>query len=128
MRAFTFIASLLVCFSSMGADSFRPYARVQPMALAEAHWTSGFWAARFDLCRTNMLPNMGQLMEGTNHSHFLRNFEIAAGLAEGRYRGAPFNDGELYKLLQAASAAYAVAPSEDRRRHLDGVGQRGIPW
>ncbi|HEX5218683.1 MAG TPA: beta-L-arabinofuranosidase domain-containing protein, partial [Verrucomicrobiae bacterium] len=78
------------------------------MGLSEARWTSGFWFDRFELCRTNMLPNMGRLMEGTNYSHFLRNFEIAAGLTEGRYRGAPFNDGELYKLIQAASAAYAV--------------------
>ena len=68
-----------------------------------------------------MLPNMGRLMEGTNYSQFLRNFEIAAGLTEGRYRGAPFNDGELYKLMQAASATYAVAPSDYLRRNLDRV-------
>jgi uncharacterized protein len=92
-----------------------------PPHLAEARWTSGFWFDRFELCRTNMLPNMGRLMEGTNYSHFLRNFEIAAGLAEGRYRGASFNDGELYKLMQAASAAYAIAPSEYFRRNLDRV-------
>lgn len=99
----------------------RPFAAVAPVNLREVRWTSGFWFDRFELCRTNMMPNMGRLMEGTNYSHFLRNFEIAAGLAEGRYRGAPFNDGELYKLMQAASAAYAIAPSEYFRRNLDRV-------
>lgn len=121
MRAASIIASFLICFSSWAADSVRPYAKVQPITLQEAHWTSGFWFDRFELCRTNMLPNMGRLMEGTNYTHFLRNFEIAAGLTKGRYRGAPFNDGELYKLMQAASAADAVQPSDYLRRNLDRV-------
>lgn len=97
----------------------RPFATAQPLPLASVRWTSGFWFDRFELCRTNMLPSMGRLMEGTNYTQFLRNFEIAAGLTEGRYRGAPFNDGELYKLMQAASAVYAVAPSDYFRRNLD---------
>ncbi len=117
------LALLAICFPlTAGAAEPRPFATAQPVALAEARWTSGFWFNRFELCRTNMLPNMGRLMEGTNYSQFFRNFEIAAGLTEGRYRGAPFNDGELYKLIQAASAAYAVEPSEYFRRNLD----RGI--
>ncbi len=97
----------------------RHFAKVQSFALGEARWTSGFWAERFELCRTNTLPALGRLMEGTNYSQFFRNFEIAAGFAEGRYRGAPFNDGELYKLMQAASAAYAVSPSDYFRQNLD---------
>jgi uncharacterized protein len=116
-----FLFLYLCCALATHATESRPFATAQPIALADARWTSGFWFDRFELCRTNMMPNMGRLMEGTNYSHFLRNFEIAAGLAEGRYRGAPFNDGELYKLMQAASAAYAVAPSEYFRRNLDRV-------
>lgn len=119
---------LLLCgFSYFGCATFvngadaegSPHAKVKSVALADARWTSGFWFDRFELCRTNLLPNMGRLMEGTNYSQFLRNFEIAAGLVEGRYRGAPFNDGELYKLMQAASAVYATSPSEYFRRNLD---------
>ena len=121
MRAAAIFASFLICLASMATDSVRPFAKAQPIALSEAHWTSGFWFDRFELCRTNMLPNMGRLMEGTNYSQFLRNFEIAAGMAEGCYRGASFNDGELYKLMQAASAAYAIAPSEYFRCNLDRV-------
>jgi len=68
--------------------------------------TNGFWADRFELCHTQMLPSMGRLMEGTNYSQYFRNFEIAAGRAEGHYRGAPFNDGDFYKLVEGACAAY----------------------
>jgi len=89
--------------------------------MGEARWTSGFWAGRFELCRTNMIPSMGRLMAGTNYTHFLRNFEIAAGLAEGRYRGAPFNDGDFYKLIEAASATLAINHDENLQENLDRV-------
>jgi len=116
------ISFAFICFLASEVVAHQsPFATVEPLALGTVRWTSGFWAERFDLCRTNMLPNMGRLMEGTNYTHFLRNFEIAAGLAEGRYRGASFNDGELYKLMQAASTAYAVAPSDYLRTNLDRV-------
>ncbi len=114
------LASFLIAVASLASGvEPRPFATAQPIALTEARWTSGFWFDRFELCRTNTLPALGRLMEGTNYSQFFRNFEIAAGLAEGRYRGAPFNDGELYKLMQAASAAYAVEPNEYFRQNLD---------
>lgn len=119
MKVGLFILCILVGCHGVTAEPDRPFAKVHPVAIGDAHWTSGFWADRFERCRTNTLPALGRLMEGTNYSQFFRNFEIAAGLAEGRYRGAPFNDGELYKLMQAASAAYAVEPSDYFRRSLD---------
>jgi DUF1680 family protein len=112
---------LVICLTAHANDSFRPYAKVEPLPLADARWTSGFWFDRFELCRTNMLPSMGRLMEGTNYTHFLRNFEIAAGTADGRYRGASFNDGEVYKMLQARCAAYAAAPTDELRRQIDAI-------
>ncbi len=113
----------LACFIlSATTVTSSPHAILQPIPLGEARWTTGFWADRFELCQTQMLPGMGRLMEGTNYSQFFRNFEIAAGLAEGRSRGASFNDGELYKLIEAASAVQAIAPSDYFDRSLD----RGI--
>lgn len=116
---FCVVFTLAIWALTIHASEPRPFAAVAPVNLGDARWTSGFWAERFELCRTNMLPSMGRLMEGTNYSQFFRNFEIAVGLAEGRYRGAPFNDGEFYKLIQGASAAYAVEPSDFFRRSLD---------
>jgi DUF1680 family protein len=64
-----------------------------------------------------MVPAMGQLMCGTNYSQFFYNFEIAAGLVQGRSRGATFNDGDFYKWLEGASATLAVThdPALDKR-------------
>lgn len=114
LAAFTVSAA-----SPVVKNSASPHAQVRTVGLDEVRWTDGFWAQRFDFCRTNMLPNMGRLMEGTNYTQFFRNFEIAAGLAEGRSRGASFNDGEFYKLIEAASAVYAATHDEFYDRHLD---------
>lgn len=87
-----------------------PRARVQPVDLGAARWTGGFWFDRFENLRTNMVPAMGRLMEGTNVSQYLENFRIAAGDVKGRPRGAPFNDGDFYKWIEAASAVLACGP------------------
>ena len=114
----TVFAALAFTGKSSAAESVAsPFAQVQPVGLDEVRWTAGFWADRFELCRTQMVPRMETLMAGTNYTQFLRNFEIAAGLAEGRVRGAQFNDGDFYKWLEAASALLAVTndPALDAR-------------
>src|SRR4051794_24711103 len=80
------------------------FAQIRTVGMNEARWTRGFWADRFELCRTQMVPSMAPLMEGPNHSQFFRTFEITAGVAEGKARGATFNDGDFYKFLEGASA------------------------
>lgn len=96
-----------------------PFARIQPVGMDEARWTGGFWADRFELCRTLMVPGMDRLMEGTNYSQFYRNFEITAGLIPGKFRGATFNDGDFYKFLEGASATLVVTNDPELRRRLD---------
>src|SRR5262249_26651365 len=83
---------------------------VGPVGLADVKWTEGFWADRFATCRDVMIPALGEVMAGTKHSQFLENFRIAAGLSKGRHRGPPWNDGDLYKWLEAAPPGHAVSP------------------
>ena len=111
------IVGLAICAARGAAPA--SFARVQPVELDAVHWTSGFWAGRFDSLRTDTLPSMRRLMEDNHYSQYFRNFEIAAGLAEGDYRGAPFNDGDFYKLLEAECAAYAVTHDSKLDEHLD---------
>ncbi len=98
-----------------------PFAKIHTMGLDEAHWTRGFFADRLELCRTQMVPSMARLMEGTNYSQFLRNFEITAGSAEGKSHGASFNDGDFYKFLEGASAVLAVTNDPALQAKLDGI-------
>jgi DUF1680 family protein len=98
-----------------------PFARVRTVGLDEARWTEGFWADRFELCRTQMIPGMARLMQGTNYTQFYRNFEITAGLAEGKSHGASFNDGDFYKFLEGASATLSVTNDARVNAKLDEV-------
>ncbi len=97
------------------------FAQIHTVGMDEARWTRGFWADRFELCRTQMVPSMARLMEGTNHSQFFRNFEITAGIAEGKARGATFNDGDFYKFLEGASATLAVTNDAALEKELNDI-------
>jgi uncharacterized protein len=110
------LAGLIIAATTLVAAGASPFATVEPLDPGAARWTRGFWADRFELCRTQMIPRMESLMEGTNYSQYFRNFEIAAGIVEGRSRGAQFNDGDFYKWLEAACATLA----ENRDPQLEG--------
>ena len=121
-------AAVGISFSLLGAESqglvdtsASSSAQIHTVGLDEAHWTHGFWADRFELCRTQMVPSMGRLMEGTNYSQFFRNFEITAGTIEGKPRGATFNDGDFYKFLEGASATLATTNDTALREKLDDI-------
>jgi DUF1680 family protein len=126
------VAALLILWGAapaLGQTSSR-HAVCAPVGLADARWTTGFWADRFATCREGLIPAMGEVMEGTRHSQFLHNFRIAAGqgfggetpptlLETGRRRGPPWNDGDFYKWLEAVAAVYAVTQDRALDRRLD---------
>jgi len=97
------------------------FAKIHTVGLDEVRWTDGFWADRFELCRTQMVPKMESLMLGTNYSQFFRNFEITAGRAGGKSRGATFNDGDFYKWMEGASAILAMTNDVALRKSLDDI-------
>ncbi len=129
-RAVCFLLSAF-CFLHFTAPSLRaaeaciadtsasPFARVRPVGLNEVQWTHGFWADRFALCRDKTLPGLWSIMQGTNYSHFYQNIRIAAGLAEGRHRGAPFNDGDFYKYMEAACAVLAATSDPELAQRIE---------
>lgn len=96
-----------------------PHARVRSVGLDDVRWTEGFWARHFATARTRTLPAMWALMSGTTPKHYLENFRIAAGLTKGRYRGAPFNDGDFYKWLEGACVVSGLTGDADLGRKVD---------
>jgi hypothetical protein len=98
-----------------------PFASVSPLPLGQARWSDGFFYDRFELCRTQMVPSMERLMMGTNYSQFFYNFEIVAGLTNGKAHGANFNDGDFYKFLEGASATLAVSNDAALEKSLDDI-------
>ena len=119
-RSLIIIATLLLAPQfAVAVDSLRPHAMVRPIPLGEVRWTEGFWGDRFATCRDRSLPAMWAIMNGTKYKPFLENFRIAAGDVEGNYHGAPFNDGDFYKFLEAVCAIYIQTQDTELLTILD---------
>jgi DUF1680 family protein len=82
---------------------------LRPLPLSEVRLGEGFWLDRQHANRDVSVPDgLRQLHDAGN----LRNFEIAAGRAEGEVLGPVFADSDVYKWLEAAAWEYAREPDE----------------
>jgi uncharacterized protein len=106
---------------SAQAVQVSPYREVAPVRLNEVKWTGGFWKQRLDTCRDKTVPAMWDIMRGTKYKPYLEHFRIAAGLTEGTYHGAPFNDGDFYKWMEAVCALQATEPDPEWDQRLDEI-------
>lgn len=96
-----------------------PYAKLSSVNMDDVQWTEGFWGDRFEVCKESMVPNIWDIYNDPKVSHAFRNFEIAAGLAEGTHSGPSFHDGDFYKVLEAMAATYAVTRDPEIDREMD---------
>ena len=55
-------------------------------------------------------------------SHSFRNFEIAAGLETGNFKGPSFHDGDFYKTFEAVASLYASTKDPE----LDALMEKAI--
>ena len=84
------------------------FAKLSGTDLDAVQWTQGFWADRFKVCKEMMVPDLWKTYTNPELSHSFRNFEIAAGLEEGKFKGPSFHDGDFYKTFEAVASMYAV--------------------
>lgn len=117
--SFSFLPFRISIFLLTIAPVLSQASHLHPLEPNEIRWTHGFWADQFETCRTQTIPALWRIMEGTNYSQFFQNFRIAADLAEGRHRGAPFNDGDFYKWLEAAGATLATTNDPNLAHLID---------
>lgn len=100
-----------------------PFAVMQSARVGDVKWTEGFWADLLEVCHTTMVPHMWELFTNPEYSQAYNNFKVAAGLMEGRHRGAKFNDGDFYKWMEAAAYIYADTHDESLNQILDEIIQ-----
>lgn len=95
------------------------YAALSSVNMGAVQFTKGFWADRFAVCRDSMLPHLWDTYHNEALCHSFRNFEIAAGLYPGKFRGPSFHDGDFYKTLEAVAAMYAVTKDDKLDTMMD---------
>jgi uncharacterized protein len=104
---------------SLVNTSASPHVKFQNLDLDAVRWTGGFWGERFELCREVTIPTMLEVMQKPDNSANFQNLKIAAGLAEGKFFGNNWSDGDCYKWIEAAAAVYAVTGDPELDRTMD---------
>ena len=81
--------------------------------------TDRFWSSRVETNRAVTIPFGFKKSEEEGR---IRNFETAAGLRKGEYEGKmPFDDTDVYKVIEGASYSFQSHPDPELDRFLDGI-------
>src|ERR1700681_2911449 len=93
-----------------------PYTRWRTLPLDAVSLSGGFWANRQTVNAQRSLSHGYRMLEEAGNLHNLR---LAAGQAQGEYRGPVFMDSDVYKWLEAVGYQAALGLSPDLQIHAD---------
>jgi DUF1680 family protein len=99
-------------------NSQSPYVKLRCIPMQDTRWTEGFWAERFELAATRMLPTLEKTMLGEGTAN-LNRIKQAAGLIDEPQHGSPWGDGDNYKWIEAMAHAYNLNRDPELDRKMD---------
>ena len=88
-----------------------------PAALTNVTVTGGFWLPRFE---TNRLVTLRTDFEKCELAR-IPNFRHAAAHEWGTFKGIPFDDSDVYKVIEGAAYTLATHPDAELEKYVDGV-------
>ncbi|UCF39322.1 MAG: glycoside hydrolase family 127 protein [Acidobacteriota bacterium] len=90
---------------------------IQPVPFSSVKLTDSFWAPRIRLMHELTIPYAFRQSEETGR---VKNFEIAAGMAEGEFCTIyPFDDSDVFKIIEGASYSLQTVPDPKMEAYLD---------
>lgn len=90
---------------------------IEPVPFTSVKITDHFWAPRI---KTNHEVTIPIAIEQSRISGRIKNFEIAGGMAEGTFCSVyPFDDTDIYKIIEAASYSLQTFPDARLEAVLD---------
>jgi DUF1680 family protein len=112
----------LVSFVAHAAAPAHDYP-IQPVPFTAVHLTDVFWAPRIETNRKVTIPAAFQKCEESGR---VNNFERAAQALRGephdmKAPGYPFDDTDLYKVIEGASYVLSVQPDPKLDAYVDGM-------
>lgn len=92
---------------------------ITPVSFTDIILTDNFWSKRIETNRTVTIPFGFNKCEEEGR---IRNFAKAGGLIEGEYEGKmPFNDTDVYKIIEGASYSLTIHPDEKLEKYIDDI-------
>ena len=91
---------------------------------------NGFWSRRILKVTEKMIPLQLSILKdeapGTEPSHAIENFRIAAGLKEGDFHGMVFQDSDIGKWIEAAAYSLKLKkdPALERRSTISSISSK----
>lgn len=90
---------------------------VRPVPFTDVQFTDNFWMPRMEINRRVTIPYAFQQCEETGR---IKNFELAGGRGEGGFCSRyPFDDSDVYKIIEGASYSLKVYPDPELDKYLD---------
>jgi hypothetical protein len=90
-----------------------------PLPLTAVRLTDSFWASRLETNRTVTIPFALDQSESTGR---IKNFEIAGGLAEGKFCSQyPFDDSDVFKVIEGAAYSLMTHPDPALEARIDAI-------
>lgn len=117
MRLLSFVFVLFCwCSCNQKEETNTP---LKPVPFTAVHLDDQFWAPKISINRTVSIPSAFGKCEETGR---LDNFALAGGLIKGEHKGDfPFDDTDVYKVLEGASYALAVQYDKKLDAYLDSL-------
>ena len=114
------VLASLVSMALAGAEPGRsPAYPIAPVPFTRVHLADAFWAPRIETNRKVTIPFGFRKSEDEGR---VRDFERAARTRAGAFEGKfPFNDSDIYKLIEGASYSLQDHPDPELDRYLDGI-------
>ena len=104
-------------FSSIGIEAVENDYQYRDVPFSMVHCTDKFWSYRMETVRTVTVPFAFKKCEETGR---IENFEIAAERKKGRFRTTyPFDDSDVYKIMEGASFLLPVKPDKQLDKYMD---------
>lgn len=98
---------------------------LKPIALQNIRITDPFFANRIDISRKITIPYMWDALhdaiKGVAPSGCISNFEIAAGLKQGKFVGFVFQDSDLWKWIEGVAYSLMTQPDAALEAQVDSV-------
>jgi DUF1680 family protein len=99
--------------SSQAQTKDYPY---QPVPFTSVKVQDAFWSPRFE---TNRVRTVWYDFEKCEETGRIDNFAKAGGLMQGEFKGIPFDDSDVYKVIEGAAYILAMQPDPKLDKYLD---------
>lgn len=117
MSLFTLTVLIILISGCAKKPSYKADYPIQPVPFTSVKLTDNFWAPRIRKNASVTIPIAFGYCESTGR---VKNFEIAAGSDTGKFQTIfPFDDSDIYKIIEGASYSLQTLPDPKLERYLD---------